>query len=346
MIENRYRRQSAALRLMCCRPTENVSLFDATDDSQMNFLRSKLFDVFIVLYNTFGVSVTCCNTTVSVLTNRHFVKINFFFSYKPLINDNFMFVCLQEIQLDPVERRRDVKDILRITQHAGWRPDSSIFDFGGWFPFLAQCFRLKRFPFPQVSGKVLKDERLRGAIEQAAKEAVNEKKQMLRNAAGTTQEPEQFDEKSFYMEMLKKHEKRAARLVNDMKSRISDFLLRLTSWVLYKLLPCFLSGVVAHPAQVEMLKAAAAKAPGAPLIYLPLHRSHLDYILVSFILLNNDIRSPIVAAGNNLRIPFFGFVKIDLLSTILELSHIVFFFFLESFFVVSALFSLKEKSTR
>lgn len=229
-----------------------------------------------------------------------------------LFNHYLMFFCLQEIQLDPVERRRDVKDILRITQHAGWRPDSSIFDFGGWFPFLAQCFRLKRFPFPQVSGTVLKDERLRGAIEQAAKEAVNEKKQMLRSAAGTSQEAEPFDEKSFYMEMIKKHEKRAARLVNDMKSRISDFLLRLTSWVLYKLLPCFLSGVVAHPAQVEMLKAAAAKAPGAPLIYLPLHRSHLDYILVSFILLNNDIRSPIVAAGNNLRIPFFGYVDIDL----------------------------------
>lgn len=30
MIENRYRRQSAALRRMCCRPTENVSLFDTT----------------------------------------------------------------------------------------------------------------------------------------------------------------------------------------------------------------------------------------------------------------------------------------------------------------------------
>lgn len=91
-----------------------------------------------------------------------------------------------------------------------------------------------------------------------------------------------------------------------MRSKISDVLLRLTSWVLYKLLPCFLSGVAAHPAQVEMLKAATEKAPNAPLIFLPLHRSHLDYILISFILLNNDIRSPIVAAGNNLRIPFFG----------------------------------------
>jgi glycerol-3-phosphate O-acyltransferase 1/2 len=77
-----------------------------------------------------------------------------------------------------------------------------------------------------------------------------------------------------------------------------------TSWLLYKLLPCFLTSVVAHPAQLQMLKEASNT--GLPLIFLPMHRSHLDYILMSFILLNNNIRSPLVAAGDNLRIPVFG----------------------------------------
>lgn len=112
----------------------------------------------------------------------------------------------------------------------------------------------------------------------------------------------------YYDRFKREHEKRAKKVLYDMRSKISDFLLRLTSWVLYKLLPCFMSGVAAHPAQVDMLKAATKKAPDAPLIFLPLHRSHLDYILISFILLNNDIKSPVVAAGNNLRIPFFGYV--------------------------------------
>jgi glycerol-3-phosphate O-acyltransferase 1/2 len=53
-----------------------------------------------------------------------------------------------------------------------------------------------------------------------------------------------------------------------------------------------------------MLKKASNT--GLPLIFLPMHRSHLDYILISFILLNSNIRSPLVAAGNNLRIPVFG----------------------------------------
>lgn len=82
------------------------------------------------------------------------------------------------------------------------------------------------------------------------------------------------------------------------------YFFRLTSWLVYKLLPCFVTSVVVHPGQVEMLKKASQS--NLPLIFLPLHRSHLDYILLSFILLNNNIKAPLVAAGDNLRIPFFG----------------------------------------
>ena len=44
------------------------------------------------------------------------------------------------------------------------------------------------------------------------------------------------------------------------------------------------------------------------MIFLPTHRSHLDYVLISFALFSYDIRMPHVAAGDNLRIPFFGLV--------------------------------------
>jgi len=45
-----------------------------------------------------------------------------------------------------------------------------------------------------------------------------------------------------------------------------------------------------------------------PVIFLPTHRSHLDYILIAFILFSYDIRTPLVAAGDNLLIPVFGYV--------------------------------------
>ena len=56
-----------------------------------------------------------------------------------------------------------------------------------------------------------------------------------------------------------------------------------------------------------------------PMIFLPTHRSHMDYILITFILLNFDIKAPHVAAGDNLLIPLFrcvSFVALWLYKTL------------------------------
>ncbi|XP_055700231.1 glycerol-3-phosphate acyltransferase 1, mitochondrial isoform X2 [Phlebotomus papatasi] len=205
-----------------------------------------------------------------------------------------------EIQLDPHERRRDVIDVLRTTQHANQGPNQSYLDWATWFPILAQCLRVKKYVFPEVSPKVLEDERVRSAIDQAAVQSVREERQ----AAEAQGRP--FNDTETYTEMLERHNKRAKKVMLDMRSKLSNVLLQITSWLVYKILPCFLTGAVAHPAQIEMLKAASSRSPGTPLIFLPLHRSHLDYVLVTFMLLNNDLKVPVIAAGNNLRIPFFG----------------------------------------
>lgn len=178
-----------------------------------------------------------------------------------------------------------------MTQHAS---NKGKLDWGSYFPHIAQNLRLKKFPYPPIFDKVLNHQRMQNELEKAAKESV-------RNT-----ETELEDEDRFFEEMLKKHTERAHKLLIDMRSKLSDKLLRFTSYVLFKLLPCFLSGCAAHPAQIQMLKEAQNKMPGTPLIFLPLHRSHLDYILVTLILLNNDIKCPKVVAGNNLNIPVFG----------------------------------------
>lgn len=209
-----------------------------------------------------------------------------------------------QTQLEDADRRRTAIDILRVTSHAGRRTDSdAMTDWGVWCPHLAQATRIKKFDYPQVAGAVMGEDRIQQALETACNESVNEKRQEL-IAAG--QSDESFDEDSYYNQMLKKHQKRAERVLIGMRSKLSHLALSITSWVLYKLLPCFISGVAAHPGQVDMIKRAIAAHPDAPLIFLPLHRSHLDYIMVSFILLNHDIRCPLVAGGDNLRIPVFG----------------------------------------
>lgn len=203
--------------------------------------------------------------------------------------------------MDSELAKQDVIDILRVGTYnqPAETESNSIFNWSSWFPFLSHCLKLRKFPLPQVADAVLKDERLKNAIKISVEKTAEELKANAK---------EEIDEDELYEQTLKENKKRAESLLIDMRSKISDRLLRFASLVIFKLLPSFMSGVVAHPAHIDMLKKTAAAKPDVPLIFLPLHRSHLDYILVSFILYNNEIRAPIVAAGDNLRIPFFGYV--------------------------------------
>ncbi|XP_076265261.1 glycerol-3-phosphate acyltransferase mino isoform X2 [Rhynchophorus ferrugineus] len=201
----------------------------------------------------------------------------------------------QSCQSCPVTNNRPL--VKTVTEHLSlinilrYKPPHSGSGFlGRTFSHLHQVSQLKRYRYPQVSSFVLKDDRVIKAIE--------------KTAIRQFQEMDTDNDDEVYMKILKATEKRAQKILFDMRSTLSDFLLRFTSWILYKLLPCFLGSVVVHPGQVEVLQEASKT--NLPLIFLPLHRSHLDYILISFILLNNNIRSPLVAAGDNLRIPFFG----------------------------------------
>ncbi|CAD6994052.1 unnamed protein product [Ceratitis capitata] len=199
-------------------------------------------------------------------------------------------------------------NMLELTPHAGRKPYHSMFDWGVYFPFLAQCLRIKRFVYPQVSGAVQDDLMIQRAIKQAAEQIVREQRIETHRTFkmnGETSSDIETEAKN-YQDILESQERRAKSILMNMRSTLNHYLIMLTSWLLYKLLPCFLSGVVTHTKQIETLKKASERAPGIPLIFLPLHRSHLDYIMVTFILTNNDIRSPLVAAGDNLQIPVFG----------------------------------------
>lgn len=47
-------------------------------------------------------------------------------------------------------------------------------------------------------------------------------------------------------------------------------------------------------------------APGTGIVYVPCHRSHVDYLLLSFIIFRAGLRPPHIAAGANLNIPVVG----------------------------------------
>ncbi|PRD33077.1 UNVERIFIED_CONTAM: Glycerol-3-phosphate acyltransferase 1 [Trichonephila clavipes] len=142
--------------------------------------------------------------------------------------------------------------------------------------------------YPDVSEKVLSADRVKTAIKTSVMEDL--KGQDIANSGILTAQVT--------------HKQRAVHILHQMRSCISSFLLKIAAWVMYKLLGKMLDGIEVRKDQIETLKKVSEE--NVPIIYLPLHRSHLDYILVTFILFMNDLRAPLVAAGNNLMIPFFG----------------------------------------
>lgn len=84
--------------------------------------------------------------------------------------------------------------------------------------------------------------------------------------------------------------------------------MRIAGWILYRLLSRIFTSIQFNKSQMDRIRACVQQSRGRniPVVYLPLHRSHLDYILISFILYMNNIKPPLVAAGDNLMIPFFG----------------------------------------
>nr|XP_015928058.1 glycerol-3-phosphate acyltransferase 1, mitochondrial isoform X3 [Parasteatoda tepidariorum] len=145
----------------------------------------------------------------------------------------------------------------------------------------------KVITYPDVSEKVLVADRVKSAI----------KTSVMEDLKG-------HDNSSDIIAAQVTHKQRAVHVLHQMRSCISSFLLKIAAWVMYKLLGKMLDGIEVRRDQVETLKRVSEEK--IPIIYLPLHRSHLDYILVTFILFMNDMRAPLVAAGNNLMIPFFG----------------------------------------
>uniref|UniRef100_A0A8C0E0D3 Glycerol-3-phosphate acyltransferase 1, mitochondrial n=1 Tax=Balaenoptera musculus TaxID=9771 RepID=A0A8C0E0D3_BALMU len=103
---------------------------------------------------------------------------------------------------------------------------------------------------------------------------------------------------------VNKVKKKARRILQEMVATVSPALIRLTGWVLLKLFNSFFWNIQIHKGQLEMVKAATEM--NLPLIFLPVHRSHIDYLLLTFILFCHNIKAPYIASGNNLNIPIFS----------------------------------------
>lgn len=58
--------------------------------------------------------------------------------------------------------------------------------------------------------------------------------------------------------------------------------------------------------EVQHFERVRALAVDYEIVYVPCHRSHMDYLLLSYLIFNRGLRVPYIAAGDNLNIPILG----------------------------------------
>lgn len=96
------------------------------------------------------------------------------------------------------------------------------------------------------------------------------------------------------------------------RGRARDFALEIASDYSYGVVRAFelfltwlwtrlYDGVVVHN-----FAAVLRIAPGQGIIYIPCHRSHIDYLLLSYVIFNRGLTPPHIAAGANLNFPIVG----------------------------------------
>ncbi|WP_064747493.1 glycerol-3-phosphate 1-O-acyltransferase PlsB [Lysobacter antibioticus] len=95
--------------------------------------------------------------------------------------------------------------------------------------------------------------------------------------------------------------KKAHAMAYEIAADYSHPVVRSASFLLTPVWNRIYRGVLVH--HLDKLKQAA---PGYEVVYVPSHRSHLDYLLLSYLLYTKGIVPPHIAAGINLNLPVVG----------------------------------------
>lgn len=110
-------------------------------------------------------------------------------------------------------------------------------------------------------------------------------------------------ESSVSLESLKK---KIGGFFTEIKANLSKFVCKMCAWLLYKVFRRLMTKLLVNPQQMDQL--AEAEKTGIPLVYLPLHRSHLDYLIITWVNWHFRLRLPHIASGDNLNLSGLGWL--------------------------------------
>lgn len=96
-------------------------------------------------------------------------------------------------------------------------------------------------------------------------------------------------------------ERRAIGFVNEIASDYSYSAVRFAEMALTRLWTQLYDGV-----EVHNFNTVRELAKDYEIVYTPCHRSHIDYLLLSYVIFRRGMMVPYIAAGDNLNLPFVG----------------------------------------
>ncbi|MEZ4469166.1 MAG: 1-acyl-sn-glycerol-3-phosphate acyltransferase, partial [bacterium] len=93
---------------------------------------------------------------------------------------------------------------------------------------------------------------------------------------------------------------RARRYLDEIAATTTFELLHVFGWVLDRVFNRAFRGVEVDAEGMRRVREAARLSRRAPLILVPSHKSHMDYLVISWVFMRNEFIPPHIAAGDNL----------------------------------------------
>jgi len=96
---------------------------------------------------------------------------------------------------------------------------------------------------------------------------------------------------------LQQVHKKADAFIDEIAAKYNMVLIKIYSVVITWFLKTMFTGVAVNKEDLNKVKSMSQKGP---LILVPSHKSHIDYLILSYLLYHNNMPCPLVAAGKNL----------------------------------------------
>ncbi len=96
---------------------------------------------------------------------------------------------------------------------------------------------------------------------------------------------------------LKKTNKKAAAYINEIAANYNLRVINFGNWLLTWIFKNIFEGLMVNQKEINRMR---EKYTEAPLILVPCHKSHLDYLLLPYVMFRNNMPCPHIAAGKNL----------------------------------------------